>query len=227
MEDGQNVSGRLWVDESPGWSWYRDDGESWVKWGHFNDFVEPDPALFAWVNQGLATLSSVYGPSVLASPGNAGDNVNMQIQPTPLTPYTLSAAFLPEIDPVNQTSCGVVLRESSTGKFIFFRLMFDTTSSITKSDIVFSLDKYDNPNTFNSNYTVVSAGFLRGSVIFFKIKDDGTNIIWSYSNDGQNYMTLTTQSRTDFLVSGPNQIGFAINSNDPSGSAGMTLLSWS
>jgi hypothetical protein len=133
---------------------------------------------------------------------------------------------VPQIDPTDQTSCGVVFRESSTGKFIFFRFMFDTTSAITKSDVVFSVDTYTNPTTFNSNYAVVSAGFLRGSVIWLSMLDDGTDLTWSYSNDGQNYTVITTQSRTNFLALGPNQVGFAINSNTTAGAAGMTLLSW-
>lgn len=229
-----NVSGRIWLDAFPGWSWYRDDGTQWLKWGHFNEFTEPDQSLFSWVNQSSATISTTYGPSVLTTPapGGAGENVNLRVQstpvipPTPTTPYSLIAGFLPNIDPVNNTSCGMVLRESSTGKFIFFRLLFDTTSAITKSDIVFSVDKYTSPTVFSANYNVVSAGFLRGSVIWFKIFDDGTNITWSYSNDGQNYTNITTQTRTDFLALGPNQIGFAIDSNTTTGAAGMTLLSW-
>jgi hypothetical protein len=223
-----NVSGRIWLDKSPGWSWYRDDGTQWKKWGHFNEFFEPDQSLFSWVNQSSATIVTTYGPTILATPapGGAGENVNLRVRSTPATPYVLIAGFIPQIDPTNNTSCGMVLRESSTGKFIFFRLLFDTVSAITKSDIVFSVDKYTSPAVFSANYNVVSAGFLRGSVIWFRIFDDGTDITWSYSNDGQNYIDITTQTRTDFLALGPNQIGFAINSNTTTGATGMTLLSW-
>jgi hypothetical protein len=223
-----DVSGRIWLDAFPGWSWYRSNDAEWLKWGHFNEFTEPDQSLFSWVNQSSATISTTYGPSVLTipAPGGAGENVNLRVQAPPATPYSLIAGFIPNIDPVDNTSCGMVLRESSTGKFIFFRLLFDTTSAITKSDIVFSVDKYTSPTVFSANYNVVSAGFLRGSVIWFKIFDNGVNITWSYSNDGQNYTVITTQSRTDFLALGPDEIGFAINSNTTSGAAGMTLLSW-
>lgn len=223
-----DVSGRIWMDAFPGWSWYRDDGTAWTKWGHFNDFTEPDQSLFSWINQGAATISSTDGPSVLTcpAPGGAGENVNLRIQATPTPPYTLLAGFVPRIEPVNNTSCGVVLRESSTGKFIFTRLLFNTASAITKSDIVFSVDKYTNPTSAPVNYNVVSAGFLRGFVVWFKIVDDGVNLTWGYSNDGQNYTTITSQARTNFLLSGPDQVGFAIDSNTTSGGAGMTLLSW-
>ena len=223
-----DISGRIWLDAFPGWSWYRDDGTTWKKWGHFNEFTEPDQSLFSWVNQSSATFSTAYGPTVLSTPapGGAGENVNIRVQALPTTPYNLLAGFVAQLDPANNTSCGMVLRESSSGKFILFRLLFDTASTITKSDIVFSVDKYTNPTTFSANYAVASAGFLRGSVIWFKIFDDGINITWSYSNDGQNYVDITTQSRTNFLAGGPDQIGFAINSNTTSGAAAMTLLSW-
>jgi hypothetical protein len=223
-----NISGRIWMDSFPGWSWYRDDGTTWRKWGHFNEFTEPDQDFFSWVNQSSATFSTLFGPTVLSAPapGGVGENINMRVQSLLTTPYNLLAAFVPQLDPVNNTSCGLVLRESSTGQLIFFRLLFDTTSIITKSDIVFSVDKYTSPTVFNSNYVVTSAGFLRGSVIWFKIFDDGINITWSYSNDGQNYVDITTQSRTDFLGGGPDQIGFAVNSNTTAGAVAMTLLSW-
>lgn len=222
------ITGRIWTDSFPGWSWYRDDGTEWKKWSHFNEMTEPDQSLFAWINQGAATISSTYGPSVLkaVAPGGAGDNVHMRVQTPPVTPYVLSACFTPNIESANKTSCGVVLRESSTGKFIFFRFMFDTTSIITKSDVIFSVDKYTNPTTLSGNYTVCSAGFLRGSVIWLQIADDGADLTWSYSNDGVNFVELTSQSRTNFMALGPNQVGFAINSNTTSGAAGMTLLSW-
>lgn len=223
-----DVSGRIWIDEFPGWSWYRDNGTEWAKWGHFNEFNEPDQTTFAWVNQSSATVSTTYGPTVLVAPapGGAGDNVNLRVQAAPATPYSLIVGFVPLIDPVNQTSCGVVFRESSTGKFIYFNLMFDTSSTIAKSDVVFNVSDYTNPTTLMSNYVVLSAGFLKGSIIWFKMADDGVDLTWSYSNDGQNYIVAATRSRTNFLASGPNQVGFAINSNNTSGATGMTLLSW-
>jgi hypothetical protein len=104
--------------------------------------------------------------------------------------------------------------------------MYDTASIIAKSDVIFSVDHYTNPTTFTGNYTVRSAGFLRGMVVWFQIIDNGTNLSWYYSPDGINFNLITTQSRTNFLASGPNQIGFGINSNTTSGAAGMTLLSW-
>jgi hypothetical protein len=222
------ITGRIWTDEFPGWSWYRDDGTEWKKWGHFNELIEPDQSLFSWVNQGTATIDSTYGPSVLIAPapGGAGDDIHLRVLTVIATPYDVLACFAPNIEPFDQISCGVVFRESSTGKLIFFRFMFDTTSAITKSDVIFSVDTYTNPTTFNSNYAVASAGFLRGAVIWLKMTDDGTDLIWSYSNDGVNFVIITTQSRTNFLALGPNQVGFAINSNTTSGAAGMTLLSW-
>jgi len=222
------ITGRIWTDSSPGWAWYRSDDVEWKKWGYLNEFTEPDQSLFSWINQSSATIDTTYGPTVLKipAPGAAGENVNLRVQAAPPTIYSTIACFTPQIEPVNKTSCGIIFRESSTGKFIFFRFMFDTTSIIAKSDVIFSVDKYTSPTVFSANYAVRSAGFLRGSVIWLSMMDDGTDLTWAYSNDGQNYTTITTQSRTNFLALGPNQVGFAINSNTTSGAAGMTLLSW-
>ena len=137
-------------------------------------------------------------------------------------PYTVTTAFLPLLHHSDKTSCGIIMRESSTEKFIFFRLMYDTTSSISKNDLVISVDKYTDEDTFDSNYKTLSAATLLGSVVWFKMEDDNTDLIFSVSNDGKNFIEIDSQTRTDFLAGGPDEVGFAINSNNTIGSAAMT-----
>jgi virginiamycin B lyase len=140
-------------------------------------------------------------------------------------PYTVTTAFTPLLSPVNQTCCGITFRDSTTGEFIIYRIMYDNTS-VTKRDLVISLDKYDDPNTFNSNYKTLSAGTLISPMVWFKMEDDGVDLNWYFSNDSFNFILFDTQSRTDFLASGPDEIGVAFGTNNTTGGAGMNLHSW-
>jgi virginiamycin B lyase len=140
-------------------------------------------------------------------------------------PYTVTVAFTPLLSPVNQTCCGIVFRDSATEEFIICRIMYDDTS-VTKRDLVISLDKYDDPNNFNSNYKTLSAGTLTSPMVWFIMEDDGVDLNWYFSNDGFNFVLFDTQTRTDFLVNGPDEIGIGFGTNNTTGGAGMNLHSW-
>lgn len=223
------LSGRLFLCESPGWFWYQDDGTQWNAWGMFQEYYAPVQTL-TWVNQGPAGVSTTDGPTVLTTPGNAGDSLRMRVEnvsaeePT-AAPYKLVVGFMPTLDSTDQTSCGVVFRESGTDKVIYFSIKYDTTV-VSKSDFVISLDKYDNATTYNSTYKVISANPLKGSTVWLRVTDTGTDLRWSYSPDGLNFTILDEHPIDDFFTTGPNQIGIAVNSNDAAASASMVLLSW-
>jgi hypothetical protein len=226
------LSGRLFLSEAPGWFWYQDDGTEWNAWGQFYEFYQPSQTNFIWINQGSATISTTDGPAILTTPppGSAGENLRLRVEsitaeaPT-AAPYKVVIGFMPSLDSFDQTSCGIVFRESSTGKIIYFSIKYDTTA-VSKSDLILSLDKYTSPTVFDSNYKILTANQLRGSTVWFRITDTGTDLRWSYAPDSLNYTIFDERSRTDFFTTGPNQIGIAVNSNNTSGNAGMILLSW-
>ena len=219
---------------------FRENGIAWRAWGpvfQINESLDFEDENWNWinVNDGVndpASLTDIFGDLAFYTPpsAGAGENIRLFTQPVnmapPTTPpYTAVAAFTPLLSPVNQTCCGIAFRDSATDQFIIFRVMYDDTS-ITKRDLVISLDKYDDPNTFNSNYKTLSAGTLTAPMIFFKMEDDGINLNWYFSNDGFNYALFDTQLRTDFLPTGPDEIGVAFGTNNTTGTAGMNLHSW-
>ncbi len=234
------LDGRLFLTQNPGWYVYREDSLAWRAWGpifqlyegidvedeswnwtNVNDDVNPIAGVTDW----FGDLNFYVGPNV-----GAGENMKLFTQPTAEVipsspPYTVTVAFSASLAPVNQTSCGIVFRESSTDKFIIFRLMYDDTS-ITKRDIVMSLDKYTDPNTFNSNYKTLSAGTLIGPAVFFRMEDDSVNLKWYFSNDGFNFSLFDSHSRTNFLASGPDEIGIGFGTNNTTGAVGMNVHSW-
>lgn len=223
------LEGRFWFT-TDGYYIYRDNGITWDAHGPMFPLNEPDNTGFAWVNQGSATVTTTDGGVYLTGPGSSGDDVHIRVQDVSFVaptspPYVVTAAFIPLLYPEDTTDCGLIFRASGTGEFIYFRIIYDTGAS-TKNDLSISLDKYDSPTVFNSNYTVRSASSIRGPIIWLRIQDNNTNLIWSISNDGKNFHQFDSRSRTDFLASGPNQIGYAVNSTTLTGSTAMTLLSW-
>lgn len=234
------LNGRLYLTQFPGWYLFREDGIAWRVWGPIFQLyegidIEDDNWNLVNANGGVNPnigITDLFGDlNLVVSPNVAvGENIRLLTElvsaETPIAPpYLVVAAFTPILSPVNQTCCGIVFRDSATEEFIIFRVMYDDTS-VTKRDLVISLDKYDDPNTFNSNYKTLSAGTLTSTMIWFKMEDDGVNLNWYFSNDGLNFAIFDTQSRTNFLASGPDEIGIGFGTNNTTGSAGINLHSW-
>lgn len=221
------LEGRFYFQDNPGLYIRRDDGDAWAAFGTFFELYEPNETGFSWINQQTATTSTTNGGVVLSSPAPllAGDNINLRVETAPATPYTVKAGFIPLLYPENQTSIGLVFRETATSKIIFFRLMFDNTTT-TKTDLVLSVDKYTSPTVLSANYVVASANTFKSSLMWFSVTDDGTDLIFSYSNNNIDYTNFYQVARNNFFTTGPDQVGYAINSNTVSGNAILTLLSW-
>jgi len=225
------IKGRLYLQDDPGWYIFHDNFTEWTARGGLNKVTEPDETGFSWVNQGSASTDTTDGgvQLITPAPGAAGENVRIRVESAPATPYTLRVAFIPTFSPEDQTSAGLIFRRSTggdAGKFIYYRIMYDTASSIAKNDIVISIDKFSDPMTFDSNYSQISGNSIRGSMIWFQMEDDGVDLKFSISSDGKNYTEIESRSRTDFMTGGPEQIGYAVNSNTTAGEAVMTVLSY-
>lgn len=224
--------GRLFLSENPGWMLARNQFDNtWRTWTGIYQLEEPSDSGFSWVNQGSASVVTANGGIQLIGPvGSGSEDVHLRVQNVSFSlpisaPYSLTVGFLAGLYPDNQTSCGLVFRESSTGKFIFFRLKFDDTV-VSKHDLVISIDKYNSPTSLNSNYQAVSASTLNAPLIWFKMEDDGANLIFKISNDNKKFITIDSRVRTDFLLSGPDEIGIAVNSTTTSGGVYINLFSF-
>ena len=104
-----------------------------------------------------------------------------------------------------------VLRESSTGKFIVYGLQY-------VNGWIFNWVKWNSATSSNSSSTAFNAmapGFT--PLVFLRVTDDGTNLKFAVSADGQDFTyQLTTESRTALMAGGPNQIGIGADSNNSS-----------
>jgi hypothetical protein len=151
------------------------------------------------------------------------------VKSSPATPYTITAAFIPSLTSNSGTDPGMGLlwRESGTGKFVALAYTITgTTGPFVR------LQKWTNATTFSAQYVLSGSEWERidrfqvGPVIWMQISDDGTNLIGRVSNDGLTFRQTWIRSRTDFMASGPDQVGAWVHSNGTTADVGMWLLHW-
>jgi len=160
---------------------------------------------FTFVNQASSSVFDDAGGGITminAETGTVG--FKMLTKAAPSTPYTVRGKILlgPGWDEGGSgTIGGICFRESSTGKFMM--------TTFEPGDFM-QVGKWTNENTFNS--------FIGASVdcnnywVWQEIEDDGVDLKFRVSYDGVNYIQLTSETRTTFMVGGPNQVGFACSS---------------
>jgi hypothetical protein len=183
---------------------YYDDGSNWSLLNPI--IVNPLGPLtlssWSWVNQGSAVATEYDGRLRFKAPRNTGNNWRLLTKALPTPPYTLTmGVWLMSIsDSVQFFVTGFGIRESGTGKFTVIESenqnFLDVTNwnDVTSGSDIFRLDN-NHGNT----------------PIFFRIKDDNTNLIWGYSLDGLNFYDIATQVRTAHMASAGNQVCFGMN----------------
>lgn len=166
-----------------------------------------DTGRWTWVNQGSVTSSQANSILRLYCPKASGDNKHCIVQTAPATPWesTMKLWFLAPGGTTYPIG-GAVLRDSS-GKLIAYDYEWTTGIRIAR---------YNSPTSFNANtFNFSSPGYL-SLPYYLKIKDDGTNLTYSYSMDGSAFLQLFQESRTAFLASGPTQVGLVLDANQTS-----------
>jgi hypothetical protein len=99
--------------------------------------------------------------------------------------------------------CGPAFRDG-TGK-ILVNYPFENSGTP-----LMSLHKWTSSTSFSAaytNYSTTNPVPLNKAGLLFRIKDDGTNLIFYWSLDGQQWIQWETRGRTDFFGSGPTQYG--------------------
>lgn len=177
----------------------------------------------AWVNQGTATLDTTKGGQNIIAVTTAG-SYNMRVRTcgsAPATPYTVSAAFTAVQPTGNYPAFGLAWRQSSDGKLVVFGIQGDNTWQLWRMDSPTAWSAYEN--------NLGSQPVHWSTVVWLRIKDDGTNRTYYYSNDGQHWTQIpVTVTRTTFMTA--DQIGWYVNPLDsgasPKWDSTVTLLSF-
>ncbi len=185
--------------------------------------VKPVDGDFAWINQGGASVTvGSDGRIFLKAPGGAGNNLRIRKKAAPGTPWKLTAGFITAMIQAD-VRCGLVLRESGTGKLINFvegLLTTDRTRAMLNAD-------WNSPTSFGATNQIAQEWNGHGGpMTWFQIEDNGTNLFFRYSADGENFLEFFSEGRTVFLAGGPDEIGFMASLSTVTYDAGITLVSW-
>jgi len=209
--------GRIFLP-SDGISIERDTGAAWVPWGPLFPFTAPVDGDFAWINQDTASVSATNGGIFLLAPKTAGVNLRIRKKAAPAVPYTITMAMLPLATGQSFLRMGLLFRQSADGKLHSNGIQFGTTINQLISE------KWTDHHSYSAAYVSTTFNTVHNGLWFLRIADDNTNRIISFSADGQNFRTLHTVGRTDFLTA--DEVGFFIDTNQATIDGGMTVISW-
>lgn len=214
---GSPATGDLFLPND-GFQIERYSGSVWVPWGPIFPLTAPDNSAFSWVNQGSSTVTTTQGGIVLAQPaGGASTSASLRVKTAPSTPYTATFFMLANTILTKQwLRTGVVFRESSTGKFVSFHI----------SNGQLWTTKWSSATGISADYSQFGLGQVPN---WIQITDNGTNLVFRVSQDGQTWTQIESRTRTDYLAGGPNQIGFFVaaeNVGTPNFDASLSLLSY-
>jgi hypothetical protein len=195
--------GRLYVPNNDQ-DWQVGQASGWMPVGPMIKMTYPDNSLYSWVNQGSTTITQ-NGHHIIMTGDNHTFGTRYARMKTALTPpfrYTLIFTANVENIFTRNSACGIIQRESSTGKCItieqsygvnFLRfgvLYFNTVTSF--NSMLYGWTDYPHPK------------FMR----FLQVHDDGTNVNYNLSYDGIFYETIYSRGRTTLITA--DQIGFEL-----------------
>lgn len=182
--------------------------------------VTPPDTGWSWVNQGTATETVQDGGArVVASAATGSNNLIGRVRAHPGTPMKLTARC--DLMPTATfAACGIGFRESSTGKI---RVIYMRTNTTGSSPLV--VESWDSPTSAPGS-GVVANWNQRFTFPWLQIEDNGTNLIYRYSEYGfeGTWWTLSSEGRTAYMSGGPDEIGWFVRDNN--GAVAGILSSW-
>ena len=188
--------------------------------GPLRSVTYPVTASFAWGNQGAAAIDTTFGFTRLTCPSTT-TNIRRRSKTPPATPYIVTAQMQIKDSGSSSRYGGLYFRETATSKLHLWQFMTATNA--------FSLVNFSDDTTFSSNpANFTLEGSLLGSLMPFwiRIRDNGTNLLFTGSRDGLYYFPEQSIGRTSFMAGGPNEIGFFGNVDGAAGILEMDIFDW-
>lgn len=203
-----------------------DNGSAWVP-VHIGSEggVPTTPPSSSWTTTtlGSATIAADRDGRLNTCPSAAGDNWRNEYRTlSPTSNYTFTVYLETALYSSNLSKAALILRNSGSGNFISFGHSYDTGSF---GGYGIQTIKYSNPTTGIAIYNSQSVAQLPfGLPKWLRVRDDGTNRFFEFSDNGLNWMLHYSVGRTDYIT--PDQIGWGTDN-----SSGQTitarLRSWS
>jgi hypothetical protein len=177
------------------------DGTNW------NDFVRdskvtlPINGNFSWINQGSATVADNGGGVILSTPNDTSESLHIRKVASLAPPYTVELGYENLCFPKNSALCGLCVGDSVSTKII---TLINEASNFAQE---LNIDQWSSPtNSFNQ--LVGGNQTIPIKLVFLKMHNDGTNRLYSWSNDGQNWVQIYSEGNTTFITE--NYVGFGV-----------------
>jgi hypothetical protein len=178
---------------------------------------------FTWVNQGSASVADENGTIKLIIPPGAGENCRILKRTAPSTPYSVVAAIQTFSIREGTFNCGLVFRKNSDGKLHAFGYSQDDFGPMR-----WTIYNFSSPTSFSSTPYGREDCLHLGECLWLKMEDDNTNLKFSVSYDGVEWVQIHSLGRTSFMTGGPDEIGFyANNPGSSSHNAMLRICHWS
>jgi hypothetical protein len=209
-----NPSGRGLVYLSDGLYTCLWNGSAWEYYHAGLKLRRPFLADFTGVNTAGATATGASSGIYLRSnnPGDKVENYHLWVRSTPAAPYTVTLIATLHFGGVDYNQLGLVLRESSTGKFLGISIMNSSTTGMSRR-----FGKYTSATAISGDYVNDSGDNARQQrfaldKLYLRATVDATSVSVYWSHDGLNWDLFGGPTvKTDFLASGPNQFGIYIS----------------
>ena len=110
------------------------------------------------------------------------------------------------------------MHENSSGEFYGFQV------NVNSDGQKVLCPKFASPTSSSTTFLDFD-NWYGGGIVWFEIEDNNTNLIFKFSADGVNFVTLGQEARTTFLT--PDEIGFTINNFGNANVESMvTIVAW-
>lgn len=175
--------------------------------------------LSSWLNQGGATVAdNAVGITITAPTSGTTPNLIARYMVAPSTPYTITSLIAVTRNSNSANGIGIGWYDGTAKLHV---LSFTLNTSYP----VLQVNKWTSATAFSAN-DFASAINAFPQPLWLQIKDDGTNVSFSFSQDGTFFVTLFSVAKASgFLgATGYSNVVFFVN---PQGSQTFgTLLSW-
>ncbi len=215
------------------------DGTEWVYDGSLSlwrpliqGVVGLQPPLaseFAWVNQVSCTATDNVGQIFLTCPGSATVEIHCFMKSSAGTKAEIGGIHQPsalQTATATQRSqyAGAAMRETATGKMLFFSTAFSNDTANPWSAFWFSRWTSNTVLGANSAYYCAPVG---SGPLFLRLRNDGTTIYGEYtrgSPSNSTWQTIASVAKTTAFTTAPNQSGICIGAEQGTGHTAGYLL---
>lgn len=174
----------------------------------FPAFQVVKPLDTTWINQNGASRSTTNGSVFIAIPNTSTttDNITCRVLANASSPYTITIGGLMNgLTSSAGTALYVTAGDSGSGKQVIHG------QEIYSSNVSSVLSVVGHMTTPTSNYAVIQSSYAIQSFgpVWYRLQDDGTNMLYSVSRDGINFVQIFIEADTAFLPIQPaNEVGF-------------------